>query len=110
MYLTLSILFQDNMENVEYDIINKEVINMINDEIITNPNDELYDLQKKYNVKISRSNKSNAVYIFRTRSYRVRVGHHIPKNQNHIRNFSENIIEKNVNKDVVEKVIKKFFL
>jgi len=82
---------------------------MINDAIITNPNDELYDLQQKYNVKISRSNSSNAVYVFRNRNYIIRIGHWIPENQNHIKNFTENIVRDKVNKNVVEKVIKQFF-
>ena len=82
---------------------------MLNDAIITNPNDELYDLQNKYNVKISRSGSSNAVYIFRTSNYRIRVGHYIPPQQKHIYNFRENVIKKNVSREVVENVIKKFF-
>lgn len=81
----------------------------LNDAIITDPNDELYSLQKQYNVNISRSNSSNAVYIFRNRSYIVRIGHYIPKNQKHIMNFSENVVRNKINKDVVEKVIKRFF-
>ena len=81
----------------------------LNDAIITDPKDELYDLQKKYNVKISRSNSSDAVYIWRNPNYKIRVGHYIDKNQKHIRNFQENIIKKNVSKIVVENVIKKFF-
>lgn len=82
---------------------------IIIDEIIKDPNDELYDLQKKYNVKISRSNSSNTVYIFRNRNKIIRVGHAISKNQKHIRNFEENIVSLKVNKEVVEKVIKEFF-
>ena len=31
-------------------------ISKINDAIITDPKDELFDLQEKYNVKLSRSN------------------------------------------------------
>lgn len=81
----------------------------LNDAIITDPNDELYDLQKKYNINISRSNSSEAVYIFKTRSYIIRVGHYIPKNQKHIMNFSKNIVRNKVNRDVVEKIIKRFF-
>lgn len=81
----------------------------IKDYIITNPNDELYELQKKYNVKISRSNSSNAVYIFRTDSYRIRIGHYIEPNSNHIRNFKENVVRKNVSKSIVEKVIQQYF-
>lgn len=79
------------------------------DAIITDPSDELYDLQNKYNVKISRSGSSNAVYVFRTKNYRIRIGHYIPPTQNHIYNFRENIIKKKVDKKVVEEVIKKFF-
>lgn len=37
---------------------------ILKDAIIIDPKDELYDLQKKYNVKINRSNSSEAVYIF----------------------------------------------
>lgn len=82
----------------------------IKDAIITDPNDELYDLQKIYNVKISRSNSSNAVYIFRNRNDKIiRIGHWIPENQKHIRNFDKNIVREKVNRNVVEKVIKQFF-
>lgn len=81
----------------------------ITDAIITNPNDELYDLQTKYNVKISRSNASDAVYIFRKRSYIVRVGHPIPRTQKHLMNFRKNKeVHGKVTKDVVETVIKMY--
>lgn len=81
----------------------------INDYQISNPNDELYDLQKKYNVKISRSNSSDAVYIFRNRNYIVRVGHYIDPNSNHLMNFKYNVVVKKVTKENVEKTIKNFF-
>ena len=81
----------------------------IKDAIITNPNDELYSLQQKYNVKISRSNSSDAVYIFRNRNFIIRIGHPISKNQVHIMNFSKNFIVKNVNKSIVEAIIIKEF-
>lgn len=84
-------------------------IKNIKDYQINDPNDELYDLQKKYNVKISRSNSSNAVYISRTDNYRIRIGHYIDPKSNHIRNFKENIVRKNVSKSIVEKVIQKYF-
>lgn len=77
------------------------------DAIIIDKKDELYDLQKKYNVKINRSNSSDTVYIFR--NYIIRVGHPISKNQKHIMNFEENITTKKVDKEIVEKVIKRFF-
>lgn len=80
-----------------------------NDAIITDPNDELYDLQAKYNVKISRSNKSDAVYIFKTASKKMRIGHYIPLTQSHIYNFQRNVIQKKVTKDVVEKAIIKYY-
>ena len=82
----------------------------VNDEIIKNETDELYDLQQKYNIKISRSNSSDAVYIFRNQSFRVRVGHFIPKHQNHLNNFRYNIQVNNVTKSIVEKVIQKYFM
>ena len=63
------------------------------DAIITDPRDELYALQAKYNVKISRSNKSSAVYIFRhRRKYLLRVGHYIDSNSEHLWNFSDNVV------------------
>lgn len=81
----------------------------ITDAIITNPNDELYDLQAKYNVKISRSNQSDAVYIFRRKAYRIRVGHPISRAQKHLHNFIENEeVRGKVTKDVVETVIKMY--
>lgn len=80
------------------------------DAIITNKNDELYDLQEKYNVKISRSNSSDAVYIWRNNKFKVRIGHPISKNQNHIWNFDINEVTKErVGRGIVEKVIKMYF-
>lgn len=73
------------------------------------PNDELYNLQQKYNVKISRSNSSDAVYIFRTRKYQVRVGHPISKSQNHLHNFKNVPTKQKVTKQLVEETIQKFF-
>lgn len=82
---------------------------LIIDKIITDPNDELYDLQAKYNVRINRSQSSNTVYIFRTQSgFRIRIGHPIAKNQEHIRNFSKNIISNDVSKKFVEEQITKY--
>lgn len=82
----------------------------ITDEQITNPNDELYDLQKKYGVKISRSNSSNTVYIFRQRSYVVRIGHRMTKSQmrNHIP-CKVYIWANKPTKELVENTIKKYF-
>ena len=78
---------------------------------ITDPSDELYDLQKKYNVKISRSNQSDAVYIFKTKSYKVRVGHPMSKEQQrkHLHNYAKDIWVNNVTKKIVESTIKKYF-
>lgn len=86
-------------------------ISKINDAIITDPKDELFDLQEKYNVKISRSNSSNAVYIFRNQKYKIRIGHPIPKNQNHIPDFDWNksVFTNKVTKQLVEEIIKKNF-
>lgn len=79
----------------------------IYDEIITNKNDELYSLQEKYNVKISRSGSSNTVYVFRTRNgFRIRIGHPISKNQQHIRNFSRTYNATKPSKELVEQLIK----
>lgn len=82
----------------------------INDMIITNAEDPLYDLQEKYNVKISRSNKSSAVYVFRQKSkFLLRVGHYITKSQPHLWNFQENYIVKgDVKYKDVEKAILKY--
>lgn len=82
---------------------------LIIDKIITDPNDELFDLQSKYDVRINRSQSSDAVYIFRTRrGFCVRVGHPIPKSKNHIRNFTINIETKRVTKQLVESAIKQY--
>lgn len=72
-------------------------------------NDPLYSLETKYNVKISRSQSSDAVYITRkTDGFRLRVGHPIPKTQKHIRNFSENYVVQKVKYEDVEKAIKHY--
>jgi len=79
------------------------------DAIITDPNDELYDLQKKYGVRISRSNKSDAVYVFKKTSYKIRIGHIINKASNHLMNFKRNeVVKGRVTKEIVEKVIQKY--
>ena len=79
------------------------------DAIIKDPSDPLYELQQKYNVKISRSNQSDAVYIFRKRAhYLLRIGHPISRNQSHLKNFDENIpIKGKVTKDIIEEEIKR---
>lgn len=82
-------------------------ITKLEDAQITNPSDELFDLQEKYNVKISRSNKSDAIYIFKRKNKRVRVGHYIPPNQEHIQNFFINFVRKKVDRRTVEEIIKK---
>lgn len=82
---------------------------MIDDAIITNENDELYDLQKKYNVKISRSNSSDAIYIFRTKSKKLRIGHPISKEQNHLMNFKINIsTRETITKAFVDMILKQY--
>ena len=82
----------------------------IKDAIITNPNDELFDLQEKYGVKISRSNSSDAVYIFKSRSRKIlRVGHPINKKQKHLWNFDYNeSVRGDVTKEIVEESINKY--
>lgn len=93
-------------------LINDDVLKEVNtgDAIISNPNDELYSLQEQYGVKISRSNSSDAVYIFKSRSRpTLRVGHPISKNQNHLWNFKYNVAVKgNVTKEEVERAIKEY--
>jgi len=79
----------------------------LDDAQITDPNDELYDLQSKYDVKISRSNSSNAVYIFRKPSKKARIGHYINPNSEHLKNFFINFIRKKVDYHTVEECIKK---
>lgn len=85
----------------------------LTDAIITNKNDELYNLQEKYSVKISRSPKSNAVYIFKNkRNFVLRIGHEMtPEQFKQFRQkyqFSENIRTKNVSKEKVENSILKY--
>lgn len=82
----------------------------IDDAIITDPNDNLFDLQEKYGVKISRSNKSDAVYIFKSRSRKIlRVGHPINKKQKHLWNFDYNeSVRGGVTKEIVEESINKY--
>lgn len=72
--------------------------------------DPLYSLETKYNVKISRSQSSDAVYITRkTNGFRLRIGHPISRNQNHLQNFAINEeIRGRVTKDIVEVAIKKY--
>ena len=82
-------------------------ITKLDDAQIVNPSDELFDLQQKYGVKISRSNKSNAVYVFKTKNRKVRIGHYIPAGQEHIKNFFINFVRNNVNRKTVEEIIKK---
>ena len=86
-------------------------ISKINDAIITDPKDELFDLQEKYNVKISRSNSSDAVYVFRNRDDIIRIGHSIPKGKSHIWNFNKDksVFTDKVTKQLVEETIKKNF-
>lgn len=82
----------------------------IDDAIIADPNDDLFDLQEKYGVKISRSNKSDAVYIFKSRSRKIlRVGHPINKKQKHLWNFDYNeSVRGSVTKEIVEESINKY--
>ena len=82
----------------------------IDDAIIADPNDDLFDLQEKYGVKISRSNKSDAVYIFKSRSRKIlRVGHPINKKQKHLWNFDYNeSVRGDVTKEIVEESINKY--
>lgn len=77
---------------------------------ITDPSDELYDLQKKYNVKISRGGKWGSIYIKRTNKFIVRVGHPMRwgQKQSHIP-VDEDIWVNNVTKKIVESTIKKYF-
>ena len=76
---------------------------------ITDPNDPLYPLLEIYNVKINRSNSSDAVYIWRkTNGFKLRIGHHIPYGQKHIQNFAINEETSKVTKEIVEKMIKKY--
>lgn len=93
-------------------LVNNNIIKEVNisDAIISNPGDELYNLQKQYGVKISRSNKSDAVYIFKSRSRPIlRVGHPISKNQNHLWNFRYNVtVRGSVTKEEVERAIKEY--
>lgn len=90
-------------------LIEDEQLIEVNDAQITDPNDELYDLQKQYNIKISRSNKSDAVYIFKTKSKKMRVGHPISHKQNHLQNFMINVqVKGNVTKQIVEEAIRKY--
>lgn len=86
-------------------------ITKVKDAIVTDPKDELFDLQEKYNVKISRSNSSNAVYIFRNRDDIIRIGHTIPKGKSHIWNFNKDksVFTDKVTKQLVEETIKKNF-
>lgn len=82
----------------------------IKDAIITDPTDDLFDLQEKYGVKISRSNKSDAVYVFKSRSRKIlRIGHPINKKQNHLWNFDYNeSVRGGVTKEIVEENINKY--
>lgn len=79
------------------------------DELITNKSDELYDLQDKYKVKISRSQSSDAVYIFKRRDiFKLRIGHPIHRGQHHLNNFNVNVQVPKVTKTIVEEQIKKY--
>ena len=92
-------------------LIDDEQLVSIEDAIITNPNDELFDLQEKYGVKISRSNKSDAVYVFKSRNkFVLRIGHPMTKEQykKHIHNYSEEITTRKVDYDAVENGIKRY--
>lgn len=83
----------------------------INDAIISNPNDELYGLQEKYGVKISRSNSSDAVYIFKSRKkFTLRIGHPMTKEQfkKHLHNYSKEIKTRKVDYETVENGIKQY--
>ena len=94
------------MKNYIKTLIEDEQIISLNDAIITDPNDDLFDLQSKYGVKISRSNKSDAVYVFKSRSRRMRVGHPINAKQNHLQNFIINVsVRHEVSKKDVEAAI-----
>lgn len=82
------------------------------DALITSSIDELFDLQEKYNVKISRSNSSDAVYIFRNRRQdTVRVGHPISKADKkwHLKNFAVSVEVPKVTREIVENAIKQHF-
>lgn len=72
--------------------------------------DTLYPLEKLYDITISRSGSSDAVYIqsHKTKK-RIRIGHYItPKQQEwHIKNWSKNYVCNNVNYDNVVKNLKK---
>lgn len=90
-------------------LIEDEQLIDVADAQIKDPSDELYDLQEKYNVKISRSNSSDAVYFFKTAKAKVRVGHPISKKQNHLSNFRYNVVIKGkVTKNDVEEAIIKY--
>lgn len=79
----------------------------ITDEQITNPQDELYSLQEKYNVKISRSQSSDAVYIWsRTRKRQIRIGHPISRNSKHLHNFIRNFNREKVDYKTVDEILK----
>lgn len=83
----------------------------VEDAIITDPKDDLFDLQEKYGVKISRSNKSDAVYIFKSRNkFVLRIGHPMTKEQyrKHIHNYSEEITTRKVDYNTVEEGIKQY--
>lgn len=93
---------------IEVLIEDKQLIE-VEDAQISNTSDELYSLQTKYNVKISRSNKSDAVYIFKTSSRKMRIGHPINRHQNHLQNFIINIsVRGKVTKEIVENAIIKY--
>ena len=82
---------------------------LFRDAQITDPKDPLYPLLAKYNVKINRSNSSDAVYVYRKpRGFRLRIGHYIPTGQKHLRNFSENYETSKVSPKIVEEQIKKY--
>ena len=74
------------------------------------PGDELYDLEKEYNVQISRSQSSDAVYVKSNKTNkRIRIGHYITERQKewHIKNWTKNYISRNVNYDNVKKNLDK---
>lgn len=57
--------------------------------------DELYPLEGIYNVKINRSNTSNAVYVVSNKTgKRIRIGHYISEKQRewHIQNWTKGYI------------------
>lgn len=90
-------------------LIEDEQLIEVEDAQISNPSDELYELQSKYDVKISRSNKSDAVYVFKTKSKKMRIGHPINRSQNHLQNFIINVpIRTEVTKQIVEEAILKY--